>query len=261
MVAHVEKKLKMEKFTCFKPVEGLPYTRTEYTLLSLPDVREHFVQAAAEFFIQSWMSSALPEMRDLWQAWEDASQEDKLDYRLHFDHLFSRGVLIDNPMKGEGYTGPMATFSETMLRWLRQNCGSTQLLLEPPAPLPPEDGKIDLIEITGILDDYASMKLTMWEVKSSESQASDHNSKIYCQLRDYPSRFYRMANSLATRYKDARNPDFQLFLRNMSGMVRRRQPQIHYGVFITYDTQVVQKKTLVPSLHKHPKDHPVSGER
>ena len=105
------------------------------------------------------------------------------------------------------------------------------------------------------------MQLTMWEVKSSDTQACGHNSKIYRQLKGYPKRFYNIANSLAERYKDTGDPELVRFLRQLSIMVMNRQPQVHYGVFVTYDADVVQEETLVPNLHKYPPNHPASGER
>ena len=248
----------MRDFTCSTSVKGLPYHRVEYTLLSLPDTREHFVRAAAEFFVQSWMSSALPKMLGVWQCWETALQEDRQDYQRYLDHLFSGGILVDDPRKGVGRTEAMATFSETMLRWLRKQ--HSPLHVEPEVPRSPEYGEIDLIEITGTHGDYASMQLTMWEVKSSDTQASGHNDKIYKQLKKYPRRFYAMANSIATRYKDDSDYAFKHFLQNMSRMVMNRQPQVHYGVFITYDAAILQEEALVPNLHKYPVGHPISGE-
>lgn len=252
---------KLKDFTCCTSIEGLPYHRTEYTLLPLLDTKECFIRAAAEFFIQSWMSAAMPRMRDVWLSWDEASEEDRQDYLSYLDHLFSQGILIDNPAKGIGQTAPIATFSETMLRWLSSHSASEQLLVEPPEPAPPSEGKIDLIEITGVRGDYASMKLTMWEAKSSDNQANGQQGKIYDQLTAYPHRFYRVANSLANRHKDERDPAFLLFLQNMLRMVRNRQPQVHYGVFITCDANVKQKGTFVSNLHKYPPSHPVTGER
>ena len=252
----------MQDFICSVSRDNLSYNHVEHRLLPLPDLRENFVQASAEFFIQCWMSSVMPQVLDVWQNWEAASEEEKLDYRSRLDHLFSpASVLIDNPAKGVGYTAPMATFAETMLRWLRSCVGATQLLVDPPEPAPPSEGKIDLIEVTGVHGKYDSMKLTMWEVKSSESQANGQQSKIYSQLEAYPRRFYRVANSLAHRYKDHPDPAFLEFLKNMTGMVRNRQPQVQYGVFIMYDTNVQQKGALLPDLHRYPSGHPVSGER
>ena len=121
-------------------------------------------------------------MLNVWKNWDSASEEDRLDYRSYLDvALFSSGKMIDDPQNG--YTGPIATFAETMLRWLRQNFAPAQLLVEPAAPQPPGDGKIDLVEVTGFPGDYSSMKVTLWEVKGSDGQvAKSHNAKIYRQL-------------------------------------------------------------------------------
>src|SRR5438552_19177750 len=95
----------MQRFTCAASIEGLPYYRTEYTFLPLSDTREQFVRSAAEFFVQSWMSSELPRMIDVWKNWESASPEDRQKYLLSLDHLLSDdGVLIDDPSKGVGQT-------------------------------------------------------------------------------------------------------------------------------------------------------------
>jgi hypothetical protein len=166
----------MRNFISSTPVNGFPYCRTEHSLLPLTSTRDDFVRATAEFFVQSWMSASLSTMLNIWQCWSTASSEERRDYLRHFAHLLKNGKLIDNPAKDEGETDAMATFSETMLRWLRQHTPS--LITEPPAPVPPSAGNIDLIEITGNSGDYASMQLTMWEVKSSENQISGHNTKI-----------------------------------------------------------------------------------
>lgn len=239
---------RMRNFVDSISIEGLPYHRIEHSLLTLPDTRDNFVRATAEFFIQNWMISKLPKMLEVWDCWNTASLDDRQDY-LHFlNHLLSGDIVLDDPKAGK--TLPMATFSETMLRWLREY--HSPLVVEPVVPISPEYGDIDLIEITGRRGDYASMKLTMWEVKSSDSQVHEHNTKIYKQLQNYPKRLYSRANSLAHLHKDDDDPEFQRFLRDLCRMVRNRESKVHYGVFITYDANVPQEKGIVPSLHKHP---------
>src|SRR5712691_2285560 len=87
----------MKSFFCETSVTGLPYSRTEYTLLSLDDTRDNFIQAAASFFVQSWMVTSLPEIVDVWLHWDDASADERDYYLAHLDHLFSDGRLIDDP--------------------------------------------------------------------------------------------------------------------------------------------------------------------
>lgn len=250
----------MRSFVCETSVDGLPYSRMEYALLPLADTRANFIQAAANFFVQSWMVTSLPGIVDVWLHWDDASADERDHYLAHLDHLFSDGRLIDNP-SGDGsppnshHTAPIGTFSETMLRWMRTNYGPTPLLIDPSAPLPTDDGKIDFIEITGRVDDFASLNVTLWEVKSSDSQAWYHNSKIYRQLEDYPRRFFSRANCLSASYS-GNDIAYKTFLKQMGRMARNRHPQVHYGVFIAYDPNVVQEKKAVPGLHKHPTNHP-----
>jgi len=251
---------KMKTLVQPKTLTGLPYNKTEYTLLSIPGCRNGFIQAAAIFFIQSWMSAALPEMLNVWQHWDNASDADKQYYIQHLYHLFSNGTLIDDPdghhsAPHSRHTIPIGTFSETMLRWLRLSFEPAPLLVEPIAPMPTDDGKIDLVEITGLPGNYYSMRVTLWEVKSSDSQVHNHNSKIYNQLEAYPERFFNLANCLCSSYTGD-DTAFRTFLKNMGRMARNRQPQVHYGVFITYDSNVVQKVSATPNLHKHPADHP-----
>lgn len=243
----------MNHLVCPSSVINLPYNRTEYTLLPLPSGTVNFTQDAAAFFVQSWMSSALSQMLHVWQNWSSTSPQDKQEYISYLDvALLSEGKLIDEPTNG--YTNPMATFSETMLRWLRQNFAPKQLLVEPAVPQPPGDGKIDLVEVTGLPGDYSSMAVTLWEVKSSDGEASEHNSKIYRQLCDYPRRFYHIANHMATTYTGT-DSNLKLFLRDMAKLVRNHSPQAHYGVFITYHVNVTQKVNIVPNLHKYPTDY------
>ncbi len=236
-------------------VADLPYNRTEYTILQLTDGADNFVNAASIFFVQSWMSSALPDMFSVWQAWDNSLEEERQYYVSFLDTaLFSKGKLIDDP--NIGYTSPIGTFAETMLRWLRQKFAPAQLLVEPAAPQPPSTGYIDFIEVTGFPEDYSSMSVNLWEVKASDGDASTRNSEIYGQLDDYPRRFFPIANSIAASYS-GNDQALKLFLRNMSKIVRNRQPQAHYGVFIAYDPEVTQAGSMVPNLHKHPPDHPL----
>src|SRR5579864_6365228 len=172
----------MLDFVSSQPINGLPYYRTEHSLLALPNAREDFVRAAATFFVQKWMSS-LPEMLNVWQHWDTTSPDEKQAYRLNLDHLCKNGTVIDNPPGVKGETGPMGTFSETMLRWFREH--AQPILTEPDVPVPSAHGNIDLIEITGKSGDYASMQLTMWEAKSSDSQISSHTKDLYDQLDSY----------------------------------------------------------------------------
>jgi hypothetical protein len=46
----------------------------------------------------------------------------------------------------------------------------------------------------------------------------------------------------------------------MGTMVENCDPQIHYGVFVTYDSNTPQKGRFIPDLHKYPPMHPSSGE-
>lgn len=248
----------MNRFVHSSPIAGLPYIRTEYTLLDLSVGRSDFVQASAAFFVQNWMSSALPRMLDAWKNWDRCSEEDKTDYRSYLDvALFSNGHVRDDP--SDGYTSPMATFAETMLRWLRRNFAPTPLLMEPIAPQPPGDGKIDLVEITGFPKDYASMKVTLWEVKSSDGQAAEsHNSKIYKQLDDYPRRFFPIANCMAENYA-GEDIALKRFLRDMARLVRNRCAQTQYGVLVAYDPRIAQRSPLVPALHQHPPGYHLSS--
>lgn len=223
-------------------------------MLPLPGGTATFAQDTAAFFVQSWMSSALPQMLHVWQNWSSASPQDKQEYLSYLDvALLSGGQLIDEPTSG--YTSPMATFAETMLRWLRQSFAPKQLVVEPAVPQPPDDGKIDLVEVTGLPGDYSSMAVTLWEVKSSDGEASEHNSKIYRQINDYRRRFYPIANHLATTYKGT-DSSLKLFLRNMAKLVRNHRPQAHYGVFVTYNVNIKQKVNLVPNLQKYPIGYP-----
>jgi hypothetical protein len=254
----------MKSFVCGTDVTGLAYSRTEYTLLPLDDTRDNFIQAAANYFVQSWMCASLPEIVDVWLHWDYASAEERDHYLSHLEHLFSDGTLIDDPDRknsppNSNHTAPIGTFSETMLRWMRANFGPTPLLIDPLAPMPTNDGKIDFVEITGLKGDFASFKVTLWEVKSSDSQAWYHNSKIYRQLDDYPKRFFSLANCLSESYS-GNDIAFKMFLKQMGKMARNRHPQVHYGVFITYDPTVTQVQKAVPGLHKHPDNHPTPSD-
>jgi len=121
---------------------------------------DEFVQATATFFVQSWMSSVLPRMLHVWQHWSSAPEEDRRDYISYLDPaLLSGGSLRDDPVAH--YTKPIAAFSETMLRWLRQSFDPAPLLIEPPVPCPPGDGMVDMVEVTGFPGNYASIVVTL----------------------------------------------------------------------------------------------------
>lgn len=267
----------MDHLVCPSCVSGLSYSRTNYTLLSLPDIRTTFVSDAAAFFVQSWMSSVLPEMLNIWQNWDDASQEERTDYLSYLSSALLADVKEDDIERGytspillpglrlkddpaNGYTNPMGGFAEVMLRWLRKNHAPNQLLVEPAVSQPPGDGKIDFVEVTGFSGDYASMAVTLWEVKSSDGEASTHNAKVYTQLDDYPRRFYHIANHMATVHENTAEPELKRFLRDMAKIVRNHRSQAHYGVFVTYDQNVSQRGSLVPNLHKYPSGYPASPE-
>lgn len=258
-------------------VSGLPYSRTNYTLLPLPNIRATFVSDAAAFFVQSWMSSVLPQMINVWQNWDDASLEERTDYLSYLSSALLAEVREDDLEKGytspillpglrlkddptRGYANPMGGFAEVMLRWLRQRHAPNQLLVEPAVPQPPGDGKIDFVEITGFSGDYSSMAVTLWEVKSSDGEASIHNPKIYDQLNDYSRRFYTIANHMAEVHKNTAEPELKRFLQNMAKIVRNNHSQAHYGVFVTYDENIAQRVSLVPNLHKYPVGYPASAE-
>ncbi len=85
----------MHRFVCPNSIPGLPYSRTDYQLIQLPSGATPFDQAAAAFFVQSWMSSALPHMLDIWKNWDSSSDEHKRDFISYLDiALFSNGKLI-----------------------------------------------------------------------------------------------------------------------------------------------------------------------
>lgn len=231
-------------------ISGLPYNRTNYSILKTTTASEDFVNAAASFFVSKWMASALPRMISVLNSWDTSSTEDKLDYQSYLENvLLSHGKLLDDPQNYA--TLPVATFTETMLRWLRESFDPSQLLVEPLVPQPPGDGKIDLVEITGFPGDYSSMKVTLWEAKGSDSEASHHNTKIYTQLDDYPRRFYPIANHMASSYSGT-DVALKKFLRDMARMARNRQQQVHYGVFVAYDSAIPQAVSITPNLHTHP---------
>lgn len=241
----------MRRFVSANAISTHPYNRVDYTMLPLTNGSDAFAQAAAIFFVQNWMTSALPRMLTVWQNWQDSSEEEKNDYLSYLNTAFfsKDGLLIDEPEKG--YTGPIAAFTETLLRWLRQSFGSSCLLVEPPTCQPPGDGKIDFVEITGCPGDYASFSVTLWEVKSSDHQAHKQNSKIYSQLDDYPMRFYPIANCMATSYS-GQDIAMKRFLRDMAMLARNRHRQVRYGVLIAYDPNVKQNGSLASNLHRHP---------
>ena len=135
-----------------------PYHRTEHTLLPLSDTREEFCLSHSGFFVESWMEANLPQIAlEVWKIWGNAIEEERQQYDLYLNHLFSEdGTLIDDPRKEVGQTEAIATFSETMLRWARKH--PLQRIVEPCAPIPPAYGDIDLIEITGTEGDYASLQ-------------------------------------------------------------------------------------------------------
>lgn len=258
-------------------ISGLPYSRTDYTLLPLPDIRAKFVREAATFFVQSWMSSALPQMIQVWQNWASASLEERTDYLSYLSSAMLAEVRDDDSTNGytspillpglrlkddpaNGYTNPMGGFAEIMLRWLRENHAPNQLLVEPAVPQPPGDGKIDFVEVTGFSGDYSSMAVTLWEVKSSDGEASKHNTKVYTQLNDYPRRFYHIANHMATVHENIAEPELKRFLRDMAKIVRNHRSQAHYGVFVTYNQNISQRISLVPNLHKYPLGYSASQE-
>ncbi|HEU0145138.1 MAG TPA: hypothetical protein VFQ47_10165 [Nitrososphaera sp.] len=241
-------------------VSGLPFNKTEYSIVKLARTSDQFAREAATFFVQSWMSSALPQMMTVLNSWATSSEEDKKDYLSYLNvALFTGGKLVDEPSDPTNKaTLPIAAFTETMLRWLRQSFAPPQLLVEPPVPQPPGDGKVDLVEITGFTGDYSSMRVTMWEAKGSDGEASYHNSKIYRQLDDYPKRFYAIANHIASSYRGT-DVALKRFLRDMARMARNRDSQIHYGVFVTYDSNVPQVVSIAPNLHAHPEGYSKSG--
>jgi hypothetical protein len=229
------------------------FTRTHYKLTAQCYESSEFAEALAVYFVQNWMNIALPQMLQVWKQWDGATDEEKRDYFAYLESsLLTHGKLLDNPDKGEGHTGPIATFGETILRWLRQHFAPTQLLVEPPVPQPAGDGKIDFIEITGFPGDYASMAVRLWEVKATDSQVSYQNSKVYTQLDDYPKRFYYLANHIGARC-NTNDVALKKFMRDMAPIVRNHRPQAHYGVFVTYDENITQKISFVPDLHNHPR--------
>ena len=251
----------MKCFIRQNPVSSFPYDIVECTFVSQENCRKDFIQAATRFFLKSWMND---EMHEIWLHWNDVSQEDKEFYRAQWEHLLSNGVLIDDPSMQSPpprsrHTAPIGAFSETMLRWFRENFEPAQLLVEPLKSMPTEDGKIDLIEITGSRGDYASFKVTLWEVKSSDSQISSHNSNVYQQLDDYRLRFLRAAYSLSESYTGD-DKAFKRFLSQMGKMAWKKDPSIHYAVFVTYDSNVIQKRNFVPTIHKHPSNHPSTSK-
>jgi len=151
--------------------------------------------------------------------WNGSSEEDRRDYLSYLDDaLFSGGKLVDDPERG--YNGPIATFAETMLRWLRKSFAPSQLLVEPAAPQPPSEGKIDLVEVTGFPGNYSSMTVVLWEVKASDKQAGSHNPKVYEQLNDYPRRFFPIANCMAESYSGG-DMALKRFLRDMASALSR----------------------------------------
>ncbi len=99
------------------------------------------------------------------------------------------------------------------------------------------------------------MKVTLWEVKASDGQAINHNTKIYEQLSDYPRRFFTIANCMSANYTGD-DIAIKKFLRNMALMAKNRQSQVHYGVFVVYNASVRQKGQLIPSFHRYPDPSP-----
>lgn len=227
--------------------------RLIFTLMDLPDYSE-FTQEMATFFVENWMSSVSTQMLKVMSNWAEASPDDKADYIGYLRSALIYGDhVIDAPEKG--YTNPLGAFAETMLRYLRKQFENELIIFEPQTPRPPGQGDVDLIEISGSLGKYDTLRVTLWEVKGSDKQASSHNSKIYSQLTDYPNRLYTIANELAERYSGS-DPQFKRFLRDMGTLARKKSPQIHYGAFVAYDSKIAQKVEIVPGLHKRPPGHP-----
>lgn len=241
--------------------EETKFIRTDHFLIDTPDNLNAFIEHTAIFFIDQWMKLEAKQMHQVRTNWHSCANELKEKYKAYLERsLLSDGILQDSP--DQGVTGPVATFAETMLRWLRESFEPEQLLVEPPVPRSPDEGLIDYIEITGLSGKYSSMRVTLWEVKGSDNQISGHNSKIYRQLRDYPRRFFTMANDLgyqaqqmAQQYSEV---DLALvqFLRDVGDIVRNKRHQAQYGVFLVYDPNVQQDKNPVPGLHKYPSGSP-----
>ncbi len=252
----------MKRFLISSSDDTLNYNKTVYSLANSCN-ETLFVHETAKYFVKSWMASVLPKMKKVWEQWDTASDDDRVDYLGYLREalLNSDNEMLDFPDKG--YTGPISTYSETMLRWLREEFGEPQLIVEPPVPRPPGQGNVDLIEITGVLENTSSFKVTMWEVKSSDNQvAASHNTKIYKQLRAYPNRLMTFANEMSYRFDGA--PALKRFLRDMGSLARKRDPKVHYGVFIAYDPNVDQKNSIVPNLHCYPSNPPhpfTSGQK
>ncbi len=249
----------MKRFVCPTPVPNPNYTRMDYCFQQSPDRVDTFVQAAAQCFVENWMKSALPAILHVWQSWDTSSEEDRSEYLSYLYHLFTKGKLIDDPKNG--YTNPIGTFAETMLRWLKQSFSPTPLLMEPATPEPAGNGDVDFVEIMGVLGDYSSMSVTMWEVKSSDDQVGAQSGKVYRQLHEYPARFSYIANHMATTYAHENiDPELKRFLRDMNRIVRNHRAQAHYGVFMVHDANIVQKVPLVPDLHRYPERYPSSQD-
>lgn len=251
----------MKRFISPAMISCSPYSKTEYMFESLEDCRKMFVQEATKFFIQSWLDE---EVQDIWLNWDITPEEEKEFYYAHWEHLRSNGTLIDDPAMNTSYPGsrhtaPIGAFSETMLRWLQASFGPTQLLVEPRKSKATEDGKIDFIEITGLQNNYSSLKVTLWEVKSSDSQISSHNTNVYQQITDYRLRFLSIAACLSESY-EGDDRALKTFLGKMGRRAWEKHQCVHYGVFVTYDSSVKQTNNMTPNLHKYPKGHPAQSK-
>lgn len=247
----------MKRFVCPNLVSNSSFYKTEYTFSSLEDCKATFIQEATKFFVRSWLDE---EMQNVWLNWDTTPEDERNFYYAHWEHLRSNGTLIDDPTTdapppGSHHTAPIGAFSETMLRWLRASFGPTQQLVEPLKSKETADGKIDFIEVTGIQNDYDSLKVTLWEVKSSDKQISHHNTTVYQQIEDYRLRFLSIAACLSESYEGT-DVALRKFLGKMGRMAWDKHHGVHYGVFVTYDSNVRQEVNMTPNLHKYPKGHP-----
>lgn len=255
----------MDRFLDKNDIPNLPYTKAELTFLQIPNCRMDFVQSVAEYFIRQWMFSGLPDMMDVWKNWNTATDAKKEIYRMYLDAaLFSddpndktKRLLVDAP--NDGNTTPIGVFTETMLRLFTESFGAQPpLLVEPSVPQPTGSGQVDFIEIKGVAHDINSMTVQMWESKGSDGQVSAHHSKIYRQLDDYSRRLFYIANNMCASYSDNRS-QVRNFLRLVALLAKNKDPKVHYGVFVTYDSRVAQNSALVNQVHTHPPGHPSVG--
>jgi hypothetical protein len=251
----------MKEFVTWKVKSHLHQYRTEYSQIEL-DTRTAFCEATAEFFVKKWMASQVTQMLKVWKNWETANVDDKEDYIsfLRKALFYDVDQVRDDPENG--YTNPQGAFSETMLRWIIETTVDDNLHIEPIVPRPPGQGDIDLVEIRGSESNAGSLRILLWEIKASDNQAAGHNNKVYKQISDYPTRFFSITNELSERFAYGdKPPAFKAFLQRAARLARKGDARIQYGGFVTFDSKVTQKVSVLPNIHQYPRNLPRGNGR